>query len=89
MAFKTLRNNTKTQKNKNICDPAKHIGDGLPIFDEEDEYWELLEKDEDDIAHGDWSDICIPEEALAFPTHLAAGNRAFRHILVEGAHCLL
>ena len=88
MAFekKKTNNNNKT---KNTGDPPKHIGDGCPIFDQEDEEWLGQEQDEADIGHDDWSDIRIPDEALAFPKHLPAGDQAFRYILFGCAHCLL
>ena len=87
MAFEKQKKTTTTKKNTG--DPPKHIGDGCPIFDQQDEEWLGQEQDEADICHGDWSDVRVPNEFLAFPEHLPAGDQAFRHILFEGAHCLL
>ena len=87
MAFKPLRTNTK-QKNRNSKKkhtgaPPKHIGSSLPTFQES-------EGEEDfDKTCPPMDYIDIPDEFLAFPDDLDIGDNEFRHILFEGAHCLL
>ena len=54
-----------------------------------DEEGDWLEFEEEDFEHGNWDDIEFPEEAITFPSHIPENSPAFRHILFEGAHCLL
>ena len=79
----------KTVTIKNHGEPKKHIGDGLQLWDENDADGDWLEFEEEDFHHDNWDDMEVPEEAITFPSHLPLNSPAFRHILFEGAHCLL
>ena len=85
MAFKPLRTNTKqkTETTKKTGDPPHHIG-SLPTFEEESEG-----EDDFDVTCPPMDYVDIPDEFLAFPDDLPIGDNEFRHILFEGAHCLL
>ena len=56
-------------------------GDIMEVGEEEDE--------EDTEEEDDMEYLDIPDEFLLFPDDLPIGDKEFRHILFEGAHCLL
>ena len=63
-------------------EPAKHVGDGMPIFDEEDEDWQWCEEETGDLGQDceNSSPSCVvPEAVIHFPEHLEINSPHFRH----------
>ena len=59
----------------------KHVGDGLPLFDEDDEDWEECEQECDQMPREFYNitDPPVPPQVINFPEHLEINSPHFRH----------
>ena len=71
----------KTETTKHTGKPSSYRGQSLPDFEEED--------DEEEEEGESMDYLNIPDEFFLFPDDLPFGDKEFRHILFEEAHCLL
>ena len=74
----------KTETTKHTGTPSGYRGPSLPDFEEEDDEEEEEEEEEEPVDYLD-----MPDRFFFFPDELPFGDKEFRHILFEGAHCLL